>query len=367
MSKYEVVFLGPTFFKPGIWMTLAKYVFGDLFRALSDKCNLHMISNPMPREALEGRRYLKDNFDVDFYEVPAGISQEERVNRVATICHKISPDVVTNVLGGGTSWGHVASVIAKALGCRGVARVSGDEITSFLMQGLFEEGSPAHQYKAALERESFALASSIIVMSPWEQRRVQSLVQDKNKVKVCMRGVDFNKFPFKGAPKKPPRKFSYIGRNSEEKGYYLLESVSRALEEKSPKLQFMFAGNFTPGREGNRVFTGYIHSENLNSYYDTVDSLVLPSVTEGMPQVVCEAMTKGKPVVVSRHLFQGYLKHAENAMLVDLNPEDISRKILMLHSDAGMAAAISASAREFALENFDKTYWNEVYRSIILG
>jgi glycosyltransferase involved in cell wall biosynthesis len=327
-----------------------------------------MISNPIPRSGQEGKRFLKENFDVTFFEVPAEISQEERISRVAQICQQIGSDVITNVFGGGTSWGHVASVVSRALGCKGVARVSGDEITSFLMQGDFERNSPVHRYKTALERESFALASSVIVMSPWEQRRVQALLEgkDKEKVKVCMRGVNFENFPYREPKRKQLKKFSYIGRKSEEKGYFLLEETSNQLAAPCPALQFMFAGNFEPGRTGNKVFTGYIDSAHLNNYYNTIDALVLPSLTEGMPQVVCEAMAKGRPVIVSRHLFQGYLNHGEHAMLVDLNVKDISRKILMLHTDEDLAYSISVNSRNFALENFDKRHWEKVYRKIIL-
>lgn len=365
----RVLFLGPTFFKPGIWSTLARYVYGDLFRALHGRCELHMISNPMPGHAQEGKRYLNNNFNVAFYEIPAELSQPQRIQRIMELCAGIRPDVITNVFAGGTKWGHAASVSAHLLGVKGIPRVSGDEITSFLMQGDFAPDSPEHKHRLALEEESFRLASKVIVMSPWEQRRVQSILEGNapEKVEVCMRGVNFERFTYKEKRTPGVRKVSYLGRKSAEKGYFLLEEVASMLEETAPKVRFLFAGNFEPMRTGNRVYTGYIDSEQLNAYYDSIDALVLPSVTEGMPQVVCEAMAKGKPVIVPRHLFQGYLQHGKNSLLVELDTKDIAKAILMLHNDPELSTAIGLAGRDFARAHFDKTEWDKRYRQIILG
>lgn len=366
----NIVYLGPTFITPSVWMTLARYVFGDLFRALGNQCKITLISDQMPRHAAEGRRYLKDNFGVTFFEVPPHISHEERIARITQMARSIGADVLTNVLAGGTKWGHAAAVVGRELGVRSVVRVSGDEIASFLMQGEFEPDSPVHLYKLALQKESFTLADAVIAMSPWEQRRCQAVIDDeadRDKVKVCMRGVDFARFPYRDKPVESMKKFSYLGRKSMEKSYFLLEDSAVLLEKMAPDVRLLFAGNFDPGREANKIYTGYIDSDKLNGYFDSIDSLLLPSVTEGMPQVVCEAMTKGKPVIVSRHLFQGYLTHGENTLLTGLKANEIARSILMLHKDLELANAISRASREFALENFDKTKWDQVYRDIILG
>ena len=363
-----VIFFGPTFRKQAVWLTLARYVISDLFRALHGKCRICVACEEMPSFTIQGKRHLKDNFNVEFHEIPTGISQEERIPLLQRICEQLDADVLTNVLAGGTKWGHAASVIAHRMGIKGVPRISGDEITALMLEGAFEPESPRHREMLALQEESFTLAQTVITMSPWEQRRCQAVIEhDKDKVKVCMRGVDLEKLTYRERPPKVLRKFSYIGRNSAEKGYFFVEEAAEKLHELAPDVRLFFAGNFEPLRQGNKVYTGYIDSEKLSSYYDGIDSLLLPSLTEGMPQVVCEAMAKGKPVIVSRHLFQGYLEHGRTAMLVNLSGDDVAKAITMLHRDRDFAAAMGRASREFAMEHFDKAVWDEKYRKIILG
>lgn len=364
-KKLNITYLGPTYFRHNVWTTLAKYVYSDLFNALNNKFNISIISNPMPSHAQEGRQYLKKNFNVKFYEIPSEIDQEERIRAVSNLCAKIKPDVITNVFDGGTKWGHAASVVAFNLGVKGIPRVSGNEIASFIAQGMITEGSDIHKNLLVLERESFTKAHTVITMSPWEQRRCQSIIEDHGKIKVCMRGVDLEKFSFNKNSLRRVKKISYIGRNSLEKGYFLIENAAEKIINHSQEIKFLFAGNFQPHREKNKVYTGYIDSEKLDRYYDSIDAIALPSITEGMPQVICEAMAKGKPVIVSKHIFQGYLTHGKNAILTKLSINDLVKSIYMLNKDTILSEEISVQGRNFAEENFDKNIWNNIYYNIM--
>jgi glycosyltransferase involved in cell wall biosynthesis len=363
----KVLYLGPTNFNPGIWTTLAKYVFGDLFRAIYPECRIFLISHPMPPHALEGRRFLKNNFDVTFYEIPRNLSHEEKILQIAALAKHIGPDVITNVFDGGTIWGHAAAVVAELLGTRSVVRVSGDEITSFLAQGFFDKGSPEHLEKLHLQQESFQKAGTIITMSPWEQNRVQSFLMAKDKVKVCPRGVDLNKFTCKPRTRTLGQHFCFIGRNSIEKGYFLLDQVADEIYKHQPSLKFFFVGNFNPQRINNKIYTGYISSEKLNSVYDLIDILVLPSLTEGLPQVVCEAMAKGIPCILTKHIFQNFLKHKETAFLVDFNFEHLHKMISDIPNDIESLQNVSHQSHLFAARNFDKSFWSKIYKNFIMN
>jgi glycosyltransferase involved in cell wall biosynthesis len=126
-------------------------------------------------------------------------------------------------------------------------------------------------------------------------------------------------------------KLLYVGRLDAEKGLRYLVKALRVLVVKGD-------GNFTlqlvgEGPEAQRlrnqvanlglsrhvIFGGYVpHGRELYDIYKKNDILVLPSLTEGCPQVLFEAMACGIPVVATKvggvpHL----IEDEKNGLLVD--------------------------------------------------
>ncbi|MFY9658877.1 MAG: glycosyltransferase family 4 protein [Methylocystis sp.] len=89
----------------------------------------------------------------------------------------------------------------------------------------------------------------------------------------------------------------FVGRFVEKKGLAILERLARA----RPEVLFVFAGwgALDPARWGlanTRVFTS-LSGASLAPLYHAADLLVLPSVGEGFPLVVQEALACGLPVL----------------------------------------------------------------------
>lgn len=109
----------------------------------------------------------------------------------------------------------------------------------------------------------------------------------------------------------------YVGRLAPEKGLRVLLEAMRILRERlSPPPQLTIVGSDFFGSdygdtlirevrassldEGVR-FLGHVpYGEALFAVYDTHEVLVLPSLTEGFPQVLLEAMARGVPIVATR-------------------------------------------------------------------
>jgi glycosyltransferase involved in cell wall biosynthesis len=91
----------------------------------------------------------------------------------------------------------------------------------------------------------------------------------------------------------------FVGRFVERKGLPLL----RELAGKFPDCRWIFIGRGEddPGRWGMPQVQclGTLTQEELVPYYQAADLLVLPSVGEGFPLVVQEAMSCGTPVLIS--------------------------------------------------------------------
>ncbi len=91
----------------------------------------------------------------------------------------------------------------------------------------------------------------------------------------------------------------FVGRFVEKKGLGLL----RELAERFPGLCWVFVGwgPLDPARWGlsNVTCPGSLGRDELVPYYQAADLLVLPSVGEGFPLVVQEAMACGTPALIS--------------------------------------------------------------------
>lgn len=100
-----------------------------------------------------------------------------------------------------------------------------------------------------------------------------------------------------------------VGRLSPEKGQvYFLRALAKAREE-IPELVGLVVGDGQDrsmlqgeadglGLGGAVFFIG--HVRRMGDYYRAMDVVVLPSFSEGMPNVALEAMLFGKPLVASR-------------------------------------------------------------------
>jgi glycosyltransferase involved in cell wall biosynthesis len=111
--------------------------------------------------------------------------------------------------------------------------------------------------------------------------------------------------------------------------------------------------------------------DDVDSYLKAADVFVLPSVTEGLPNSVLEAMACGlAPVMtdlpgISSDVIRS---EAEGLLLPERTPAALAAALIELLSDAPRRQAIGAAARQRVVERFSITsrverYWN-LYRTL---
>jgi glycosyltransferase involved in cell wall biosynthesis len=107
-----------------------------------------------------------------------------------------------------------------------------------------------------------------------------------------------------------PYIIGYIGRLSEEKGILNFISAFSRIHTENPKINFFIGGDgvlrdqiksriFSEGLKEKVTCTGWIPHNELPAYLNNLKLLVLPSYTEGLPNIMLEAMACGTPVLVT--------------------------------------------------------------------
>ena len=147
-----------------------------------------------------------------------------------------------------------------------------------------------------------------------------------------------------------------VARLEEQKGIEYLLRAARVVTAEWPRAVFVVAGGGPKEAElramaldaglGERFrFLGY--RDNVPSLMAAFDVFVLPSLWEGLPNVVLEAMAAGCPVVATDVGGAGELiAHRESGWLVPArDPQAIADAVLGLLRDPGLAGRLSAAGR----------------------
>ncbi len=154
-----------------------------------------------------------------------------------------------------------------------------------------------------------------------------------------------------------------VARLSEQKGIkYLLHAAKRIIEQ-FPSITVIIAGSGPLSSQLKELSTKLNISRNVKfigfrndipELLSVIDIFVLPSLWEGMPNVVLEAMAAGKPVIAtdtggSKDLIDSNI----NGVLVEPgNSEALAEAILKLLGDPAQRQRLGESAREKVKERF---------------
>ncbi len=187
-----------------------------------------------------------------------------------------------------------------------------------------------------LMEASFKLSDKIVLYS-------SSIVEEwalekyEDKIEVANRHIiDFYRFKIDTTYEKRENKVGFIGRLSPEKNVMgFLRSIPIVNKERN--LHFIIGGDGDQKEEMLRYikdhdlsefvdYKGWIPHDELPSLLNTLRLLVIPSHTEGLPNLMLEAMACGTPVLVSNvGSIPDVIEDGKNGFILDDNsPECIA-------------------------------------------
>lgn len=170
-----------------------------------------------------------------------------------------------------------------------------------------------------------------------------------------------------------------VGRLSEEKGHtYLLKAAGKVLSLQKDCF-FMIIGDGIlrssleeeakkTGISDRVIFTG--RRDDISDLFSIMDIFVLPSLTEGLPMALLEAMAAGKPVVATNvGDMPGILKNGRLGILTPpYNSDAIAEGILFYLNNIAESKKYASNAYNQVIDNYSSTRmakeYLRVYRSL---
>ncbi|MFX1328513.1 MAG: glycosyltransferase family 4 protein [Promethearchaeota archaeon] len=189
----------------------------------------------------------------------------------------------------------------------------------------------------------------------------------KNKVRVIYNGIDFTKFNPKDKiffSNNRQLELIHVGTFEPRKGQLLIIEACKKLKENNIKFHLTLIGKNTQKQTLVDLINKYdlsdyvdllggIHHNELPNYLEKADILVFPSITEGLPNAVLEAMSMKLAVILTR--VDGHLELAQNSgsILIDINnPQQLFEAILHFYSNPKKIEKGGEINRNFIVKTF---------------
>jgi len=245
-------------------------------------------------------------------------------------------------------------------------------------KGYFVRKDPLSKFMSLLVSLNFTLTDRLIAYSHRLVREA-NLARYQHKITIAHEHfVDFTRFTIRKEIDERSNFVGYIGRLSEEKGILnLIEAMPLVLKKRADtRFEICGEGSLTneveniikaEGVEAHVRLMEWIAHEDVPQYLNELKMLVLPSFTEGLPNVVLEAMACGTPVLATPvGAVPDVIKDGETGFLLKSNdPEHIANRIVELLGKPELLEKVSVNAYNYVRENFSYEKTLEAWRKIL--
>lgn len=169
----------------------------------------------------------------------------------------------------------------------------------------------------------------------------------------------------------------FVGRLEPIKGAENIIQALPALIDRYPRLQMKFIGTGGQKRElekfvkkndlgGHVTFTGWVNREELPDHLNDAQILLMPSLSEGVPKTILEAMSCGTiPIASSVGGIPDIIEDTKNGFLLkDVDPETIEQRISSVLERDDLEI-ISNNAHQYIRKHHSYNSIQDQYRIIL--
>lgn len=240
-----------------------------------------------------------------------------------------------------------------------------------------KEGKYYEISTSILECLNYSLSGKLIVYS-------NNLISDfnlnkyKNKIIIAHEHfIDFDKFQVRTRLNERENNIGYIGRLDEEKGILNIVKAIPSIIKENKGIKFFIVGDGQLKSEIDKYLNeenlknkvecyGWVTHDELPKYLNKLKLMVLPSYTEGLPNVMLEAMACGTPVLATPvGAIPDFIKDGETGFIMEDNsPECIASNILRAVNHPNLEQ-IANNGRAMVEEGFTFEKAVEGYRKIL--
>jgi glycosyltransferase involved in cell wall biosynthesis len=196
---------------------------------------------------------------------------------------------------------------------------------------------------------------------------IKNGVKEKRIVEIAT-GIEEEKLRQPDLNRNGLRKFIFVGRNERRKGIVELNKALNSLLAAGSSFEFHFAGPIPESqkiRSGKIIYHGSVNDPRaVLDLIHSCDVLVCPSYSEGMPNVIIEAMSQGLAVIATNVGAVGNLVNIKNGWLLSspdpaLIQDTMQEAISMNEADLNMK---KKNSFEFAEKELN---WEKISEKLI--
>lgn len=232
-------------------------------------------------------------------------------------------------------------------------------------------------------RSILQLADAIHCVSADMRETIMPYCNDSKKIFINFPSIDTQYFTRKEARKTKPLKIILsVGRITFQKGYLIGLLTIKKLKEKGLHFKWLIAGKGPKqeellfaihelGLQEEVELLGSQPRSKVKQLMQDADVYFLPSVYEGIANVVLEAMCMQLPVVCTKSGgMEEVIENGVDGFLADINdPELLADYILALCADENLCSSMGANARKKIIDRFNIenqiNKFEQVYKALI--
>jgi glycosyltransferase involved in cell wall biosynthesis len=208
-----------------------------------------------------------------------------------------------------------------------------------------------------LEKLAYKNADKILVTSIGDKKFIEKRFKiASSKIKIIPNYIDIDLFKPLNL-KKEKNRICFVGRVSPEKN---LSNLIKAISGLNVKLAIFGSGplksdlqKFAKKLDSKVDFKGNIPNHKLPEELNKSELFILPSLYEGNPKALLEAMACGLPCIGTNvEGIREIIKHKENGYLCDIDTNSIRNTISELLKNENLRKILGQNARKTILEKF---------------